>query len=154
MKPSGHSPRASRRAMSRASLRSFFRRLPRRLASSVASAMSIRSTHARKRSMNHSTNGQASTARCTGRGSAATTASIFSTHLVLIVSCEPALASGIDGRERDGALVQIDSHERLKRYSTWQKLSVYGAKEFEQPRRSVTASPGPYTVLRLSSCWS
>ena len=72
--------------MSSESFQSVLRRLPRRLASSVASAMSIRWTQSRKRSMNHSTNGQASTAIQTGPGSARSQASILPVLFVLILS--------------------------------------------------------------------
>ena len=117
MNPSGHSPRDSRTAMSSESLRSVFRRLPRRLANSVASAMSIRSTHGRNRSMNHSTNGQASTAIHTGPRQRQQP--LFDLAHALGADLEPRdLAGRIDGGERDGALVQVDSDERLKRVAT------------------------------------
>ena len=137
--------------MSSESLKSVFRRLPRRLASSVASAMSIRSTHGRKRSMNHSTNGQASTARWTGRGRAASQASILPVLLVLIFSRAIVSPWPLDGRERHGALVQIHSHERLST-TTSQTSPCTGPKESKQLRRSVTTSPRPlhgFTLVEL-----
>ena len=125
--PSGHSPRESRAAMSSESFQSVLRRLPRRLASSVASAMSIRSTHGRKRSMNHSTKGQASTASRTGPASGAQPGLDLARGLG--ADLQPVdLACGIDRGQRHGALMQVHTHKRLKRLRHDKYLRVRGQR--------------------------
>ena len=92
----------------------------------------------------------------TGARQVSSQCSIFSTLLVLIVNCRAACSCGIDRHQRHRALVQIDSHKRLEtRYFVRHNrdLRVRG-RITTRTRGSVPAPPGPYTVLRSSSCWS
>ena len=104
--------------------------------------------------MNHSTNGQASTASHTGCGSSRNHRSILSTLLVLIVKCAVDSPAAIHRFERDGALVQIHSHERLKTGHVVQhknNLRVRG-QELRTTRGKRTNSPRPlhgFTLVEL-----
>src|ERR1700724_970998 len=106
--------------------------------------------------MNHSVNGQASTARCVGRGRASNHCSIFSTHRVLIVrqaitSPAASTAASVTVHLCRSTPTNDLKHPVLPHITT---VSVYGAKKLHQAGESVTALSGPYTVLRSSNCSS
>src|SRR5947209_14565177 len=104
--------------------------------------------------MNHSTNGQASTASHTGCGRSRSQRSIFSTLLVLMVRCAVDSPAALTAFSVTVHLCRSTPTNVLNPATSCniQTISVLGARNCELPGGSVPTPPGPYTVLRWSSC--